>query len=109
MELDVLPGREVAPATAVTVGDVGQGFQLQRCDRPVRRLDPHHLATAALALTVDAVTQPEQPELVFVHLAVEVGREHPVELGNVGLELARDVPGLDRDGHRAYSYHSRSL
>ena len=89
----------MAPATAVAVGDIGQSFELKRCDRAVRRLDPHHLVTAALALTVDAVTQPEQPELVFVHLAVEVGREHPVELGDVGLELAREVPGLDGDSH----------
>ena len=65
VELDVLAGRDVAPAPAVGVGDVGHHVQLRRGHLPVGDLDPDHLVGAALALAVDAVGQAEHPEGVL--------------------------------------------
>ena len=92
VELDVLPGGEVAPAPAVAVGDVGQRLQLLGGDAAVGDLDPDHLVVAALALAVDPVVEPEDPERVLVQPAGEVGLQHPVELGDVGFEVGRDLP-----------------
>ena len=78
VELDVLPGGDVAPAPRVGLGDVGQHVELLGGDRAVGHLDPHHLVVAALALAVDAVVQPEHPEDVLGEVAVEVaGRAAP--------------------------------
>ena len=65
VELQVLPGGDMAPASAVFGGDGGQGVELVGGDGPVRDLDPHHLAGAALALTVDAVVESKDPEDVL--------------------------------------------
>ena len=55
MELDVLAGRDVAPAATVLVDHVGQQVQLAGGHGAVRDLDPDHLVGATLALAVDAV------------------------------------------------------
>ncbi len=95
MELHVLPGREVAPATRVRLADVAEHLELLRRDAAVRDLDPHHLVAAALALPVDAVVQPEDAEDVLVDPAVEVLGEGVF----VGVELfgycRLERPGLE--------------
>ncbi len=87
VELDVLAGGQVAPAPAVAVGDAGQHVQLLGGDVPVGALDPHHLVVAALALAVDPVVEPENPESVLVHPAGQVISEQPLELLDVGRDL----------------------
>ena len=84
VELDVLPGGDVAPPTRVRVGDVGQHLQLLGRDRAVGQLDPDHLVVAALALAVDAVVQAEDAETVLVEVAGQVQRQHLLELRDVG-------------------------
>ncbi len=84
VELDVLPGGQVAPAAAVALGDVGETVELVGEDGPVRRLDPYHLVVAALALTVDAVGQAEDLEHVLVDLTRQVPAELGLELPDVG-------------------------
>ena len=100
VELDVLAGGEVPPTPAVALGDVRERLQLLGRDRPIGRLYPHHLVAAPLALAIDAVVQPEEPELVLVELAGQVLGQHRVELGQIRLELGRDVARGDRNGHR---------
>ena len=108
MELDVLAGGEVAPAAGVLVGDVGEHVELLGRDRAVGRLHPHHLVVAALALAVDAVVQPEDPEHVLGELAGEVALELLLELGDVGGLAGVDLPlqhaePLSLGGRRASS------
>jgi hypothetical protein len=43
VELQVLAGRDVAPAPAVGLGDVGEHVELGGGEAPARRLDPDHL------------------------------------------------------------------
>jgi hypothetical protein len=100
MELDVLACGQVPPAPAVGARYVRQGVQLLRSDRTVRGLDPHHLVATTLALTVDAVVEPEDPEGVLLQPPGEIGLQHPFELDDVGFELGRDVTGEDGNGHR---------
>ena len=84
VELDVLAGRDVAPAPGVRVGDVADHLQLVGCQPAVGDLDADHLVVAALALAVDAVVQPEDPEDVLLEVAGEVAGELGFELGDVG-------------------------
>ena len=91
VELHVLPGGEVAPAAAVGLGDVGEHVELLGGDRAVGHLHPHHLVVAALALAVDPVVQPEDPEGVLLEVAGEVAGQLLLELLDVGTDLGVDL------------------
>ncbi len=91
VELDVLAGRDVAPATRVGLADVGHHVELLGGDGAVGRLDPHHLAVPALALAVDAVVQAEHPEDVLGEVAGQVAGQLLLELGDVGGGLDVDL------------------
>ena len=95
VELDVLPGRDVAPPARVLVGEVAAHVELLGGEGAVRHLDAHHLVVAALALPVDAVVEAEDAEAVLVELAVEVEAEHALELLDVGEGLRLDGAGAD--------------
>jgi len=88
VHLDVLPGGDVPPPARVRVGEVAHQVELLRQQPAVRDLDPHHLVVAALALTVDAVVQPEDAEHVVIEVAREVAGQLGFELGDVG-QLSR--------------------
>ena len=66
VELDVLPGGEVAVAAIVAAADVGEHAQLIRRQRPVGDRDPRHVG---VELQIDAVHQPQRLELVLGELA----------------------------------------
>ena len=91
VELHVLPGGEVAPATAVGLRDVGEHVELLGGDGAVGHLHPHHLVVAALPLAVDPVVQPEDPERVLLEVAGEVPGELLLELLDVGTDLGIDL------------------
>ncbi len=104
VELHVLAGRDVTPPTRVRLRDVRERLELFRCDAAVRDLHAQHLVPAALALSVDAVIQPEDAERVLVDPSVEVvgdGAFEDVELvGDDRFELSgREIADVDR--HRA--------
>ena len=102
VELNVLAGGDVTPASGVGAGDVGQGLEVLGMGDARGDLDPHHLVGAALALSVDAVVQTEHPHHVFRYLTGLVADQHPLELVDVGLLGGidhRGVVDLDRD-HR---------
>jgi hypothetical protein len=84
VELDVLPGGDVAPAPGVVVGDLRHQVELMGEQPAVGDLDPHHLVVAALALAVDPVVQPEDAEGVLLDLTGQVAGEDRVELGGIG-------------------------
>ena len=75
VELYVLAGSDVSPAPAVAFGDFCEAFELRRSDATVGKLQPDHLIVAALALTVDAVVESEDPESVLVYGARQVSFE----------------------------------
>ena len=91
VELDVLPGGDVAPAPGVLVGDVGHDVELVGGEGPVGDLHPHHLVVAALALPVDAVVQAEDAEHVLVELAGQVAGQLALELLDVGCSRRVDL------------------
>ena len=91
VELHVLPGGEVAPPAAVRLGDVGEHVELLSGDRAVRHLHPHHLVVPALALPVDPVVQPEDPEGVLLEVAGEVALQLLLELLDVSTDLGVDL------------------
>jgi hypothetical protein len=82
----------------VGVGQLGEHLQLLGHDRPVGDLHPHHLVVAALALAVDAVVQPEDPEGVLVDRALEVTGQHRLELLDVSQLVGIDLGGEHRRG-----------
>ena len=84
VELDVLPGGDVAPAPRVGVGEVGHHVELVGQHTAPRDLDPHHLVVPALALAVDAVVQAEDAERVLLDLPGQVAAEDVLELLGVG-------------------------
>ena len=104
VELHVLAGGEVTPATRVGLGDVAEHLELVGLDPPVGDLHPDHLVVAALALAVDALVQAEDPEDVVVDLAghvppgavLEVARAPPRSRGRGAgrAALARRSPYL---------------
>jgi hypothetical protein len=67
--LDVLPGRDVALAAAVDLGDITERQELRRGDEAAGQLGADH-HDAVLALTVDAVQQAEPAPVVGGKLAV---------------------------------------
>ena len=66
VELDVLARREMAVALVVFAGDVAEHAQLLAVQRAVRHGDAQHVG---VQLQVDAVHQPQRPELVLGDLA----------------------------------------
>ena len=60
--LDVLAGGEMAVAPVIFPGDEGQLAELLRRQQPVGNGDPQHIG---VKLHVEAVAQPERPELVL--------------------------------------------
>ena len=102
VELDVLAGGDVTPASGVVAGDVGHGLEVFGMGDAGGDLDPHHLVGAALALAVDAVVEAEHPHHVFGDLPGLVAGQHLLELVDVGLLGGVDhrrVVYMDRD-HR---------
>ncbi len=77
--LDVLARREMAVALVVFAGDVAEHPQLPRVQRAVGDGDAQHIG---VQLQIDAVHQPQRPELVLgdlagkppVHLVAELAR-----------------------------------
>ncbi len=71
VELNVLPGGEMAVATVVAPRDVGEHAQLLRRQRAVWDRDAQHVG---VELEVDAVHQPQRLELVFGQFAGKAAR-----------------------------------
>ena len=63
--LDVLAGGEMAVAPVIFPGDEGQLAELRRRQKPVGNGNPQHIG---VKLHVEAVAQPERPELVLGQL-----------------------------------------
>ncbi len=77
---------------------------------PYGHLDPHHLVGAALALAVDAVVQPEDPEHVLADLAGQVLGDGTLEPLDVALLFGIEIPRCwdDRcNAHVATSFDPR--
>ena len=66
VELQVLPGREMAVAAVVLLRDVGELAQLPRAQGAVGDGDPQHVG---VELQIEAVLQPQRLELVLAQLA----------------------------------------
>ena len=96
VDLHVLAGGDVAPATRVRLGEVAHQVELLRRDRAGRQLDAHHLVGAALALAVDAVVEAHHAEHVFADLAGQVLGDGPLEPLDVALLLGVEVAGCRR-------------
>jgi hypothetical protein len=84
VELHVLAGGDVAPAPRVPVRDVGHEIELVGQEPTPGDLHPHHLVVPALALTVDAVVEPEDAEGILLDVTGEVLAEDRLELVGVG-------------------------
>ena len=69
VDLHVLPGGQVAVALVVAAGDVGEGAELFRGQRPVGHRDAEHRREP---LDVEAVAQPQLQELVVRQFPREV-------------------------------------
>src|SRR5690606_3224627 len=79
VELQVLARAEVALATVVGAGDVGQGAQLRRVQVAVGRGDAQH---RRVGLDVGPVLQAQRAELVLAQLASQVAAGLVSELGD---------------------------
>src|SRR6185437_3774299 len=66
VELDVGARREVAIAAVIGPRDIGELAQLLRAQRSVWNGDAEHIG---VELQIEAVHQPERPELILVDLA----------------------------------------
>ena len=78
-------------------------LELVGLDLAVGDLHPQHLVVAALALAVDALVEPEDPERVVVDLAGEVAVDAVIEPDQLGLDLGIEGLGaelLHVDRHR---------
>src|SRR5258705_2571316 len=84
MELDVLPGGDVAEAARVARGHVGKRAHLRRGHDSLRRLDAHHL-DAILTLAIRPAHEAEPPPHVGGHLAALELAQHLDELVDVVL------------------------
>ena len=62
IELDVLPGGEMAVAAVILAGDMGERAQLGRRQEAVGDRHPQH---RRVLLDVEAVLQPQRPEFVL--------------------------------------------
>ncbi len=79
VELEVLPGREMAVAAVVLPRDEGEHAELHRVQRAVGHRDPQHVG---VELQVDAVHQPERLELVLGQVAGDPTLDLAAELGD---------------------------
>ena len=77
--LDILPRREMAVAAVVFVGDVAEHAHLGGVERAIGDGDTQHVG---VELQVQAVHQPQRPELVFRQAAVEPAAYLVAELGD---------------------------
>ena len=77
VELDVLPGGEMAVAAVVLARDLGELAHLARRQRAVGNGDAQHVG---VELQIEAVHQPERPELVLGQFAGEAARDLVAEL-----------------------------
>ena len=100
MELDVLPGGDVAPTAGELIGQHAHEIELFGGDGAGREFDAHHLVGAALTLAVDAVVEAHHPEHVLGDLLGEVlgdGDFEPLDIGLLfGVEVAVLGGGDDR-------------
>ncbi len=79
VELDVLPGGEVAVIAVVAPGDMRQHAQLVRRERAVGNGDAQHVG---MQLQIDAVHQPQRLELFLRELAGEPATDLAAELAH---------------------------
>ena len=89
MKLDILPGGHVQDAVGVFVGEVGQAFELVRCEAALRQLGAHHLLVV-LALAINSLLQAEPLEIFFLHFT-------PVKTLHLGGELIDFLFDMGRD------------
>ncbi len=66
VELDVLPGGEMAVAAIIAPGHMGQGPHLRRRERAIGNGDAQHVG---VQLQIDAVHQPQRLELFLAQVA----------------------------------------
>jgi hypothetical protein len=71
VELDVLPGGEMAVALVPGLGDMGQLAHLAGVQRAIGHGDPQHIG---MQLQIEAVHQPQRAELIFGQAAVQPAR-----------------------------------
>ena len=77
VELDVLPGGEVAVAAVVFARDLGELAHLARVQRSVGDGDPQHVG---VELQIEPVHQPQRTELLFGELARQSAGDLAAEL-----------------------------
>ena len=77
VELDILPGGEMAVAAVVFPRDLGQLAHLARVEHAVRDSDAQHIG---VKLQVEAVHQPVRAELLLGQFAAEAARDLVAEL-----------------------------
>ena len=93
VHLDVLASGHMTLAQRdVLVDDPGEGVELIGGDATHGELHPHHLHVG-LALTVDALAQPELGEIIGLELALEKARGLGVEVVELSLEDRDHVTG----------------
>ena len=83
MELHVLARGEMAVALAVLAADMRQHPELARRQRAIGNGDTQHIG---VKLEIDAVHQPERPELLLGDLAGEPALDLVAELGDAGAD-----------------------
>ena len=100
VELDVLPGGEVAVAAVVAARDMREHAHLLGRQRAVGNGDPQHVG---VELQIDAVHQPQRLELVLGQLAGQPPRHLVAELGDaLGDQRAVEfVVEIHRSGSKA--------
>jgi hypothetical protein len=76
----------------VLLDHAGEGLHLLRGDAAEGKLDPDHLHVG-LALSIDALLEPEADELVLGNLAGEEGLGFVVEVIELALDDRDDVTG----------------
>ena len=88
VELDVLPGGEMAVAAVINPRDLGELAHLARIEDAIGHGDPQHIG---VELQVEAVHQPMRAELLFGQFAAEAPRHLVAEL----LDSRRDEGGVE--------------
>ena len=81
VELDVLPGGEVAIALVIRVGDVGKLAHLVRRNRAIRNGDPQHVG---VQLQIQPVHQAQGAKFFFGQAAIKPTVHLLGELGDTG-------------------------
>ena len=79
MELNILPGGEMAVAPVIAPRHVGELAHLVGGKGAVRNGDPQHVG---MQLQIDAVHQPQRLELILIELAREPARDLTAELSD---------------------------